>query len=144
MRGGAESLPPDQRVRRGASKLTVYAFETCPSGLVTSTIWLPVWVVLPEAVSFEALANDVASAVPFNLTTAPAWNALPVTVIMKLPARNGFGVTEVITGGGFTGGGGGGAGAVIVTDAIPVSPGVVVLTACTVTVAGVGTAAGAL
>jgi hypothetical protein len=99
--------------------------------------------VLPVACSFDAERKEVFSAAPLNFTTAPDWNPVPLTVRVKLPMRNGLGVMEVIVGAG-TGGGGGGVGAWMVTAAVPVEPGVPALVACMVTVAGLGTVAGAV
>lgn len=119
----------------------MYAAETCPSGFVTWIGRPPVLAVPPVALSREFERKLVASVAPLSFTTAPAWNPVPVIVRMKLLPRDGLGVMEIIAGGGATAGGGVAAGALIVTKAVAAEADAI---ACTVTVAGFGTAAGAV
>ena len=88
--------------------------------------------------------NVVASGAPDSVTSAPDWNPVPVTRSVKSRMREGFGVTEVMEGAVAGGGGATGGAAVIVTIALSVEGGVAVLVACMVTLAGLGTVAGAV
>jgi hypothetical protein len=74
----------------------------------------------------------VASAAPSNETTDPAMNPTPVTVSVKLPVASGEGLTDEMLGSGR-----------MVTRALPVDVGEVVLAARTVTVWGPDTDDGA-
>jgi len=105
-----------------------------PSGFVTVTgIPLLVDEAFPVAVSFVAELKVVDKDVPLNLTTAPLWKPVPFTVSVKLPTVRGEGLSEVIAGRGMT-----------VTDALPIAVGSAALFTCTLTVAGDGTARGAV
>lgn len=80
--------------------------------------------------------------VPAVADHVTVWLVVLFTVALNctvLPTRTDALVGEIVT---LMGGGGGGP--VIVTDAVPVTAGVVLLVACTVTVAGVGATLGAL
>ena len=80
--------------------------------------------------------------VPAVADHVTVWLVVLFTVALNcrvLPTRRDAFAGEIVT---LMGGGGGGP--VIVTDAVPVTAGVVLLVACTVTVAGLGTALGAV
>ena len=121
-------------VTGGFTTATFTGPDTPPSGFVTVT-GTPLLVdeAVPVAVSFVAELKVVARAVPPNFTTAPLWKPVPFTVSVKLPTVSGEGLSEMMAGGGTT-----------VTDALPIAVGSATLFACTLTVAGDGTAAGAV
>jgi len=110
------------------------AAEVCPSGFATVIATVPAALAEPLAVNCAAETNVVESDELPNFTTAPLWKPLPFTVRVKLPAVSGLGLTEEIAGATFR----------IVTEADPVAAGVATVVACTVTVAGDGTAPGAV
>ena len=108
--------------------------ETAPSGVFTTTGTDCCGAeALPDPVSLVADTNVVESGAPAKEITDPATNPVPFTVSVKLPTGTGDGLTEEMLGSGR-----------IVTDALPVDVGEAVLVARTVTVAGLGTADGAV
>ena len=121
-------------VTGGFTTATFTGSDTPPSGFDTVT-GTPLLVddAFPVAVSFVAELKVVARGVPPKLTTAPFWNPVPFTVSVKLPTVSGEGLSEVIAGRGTT-----------VTAALPIAVGSAALFACTLTVAGDGTTAGAM
>ena len=88
-------------VMDGALTAMLTVFDIWPLGLVAvmATALLTV-AAEPVAVSFDADTYAVLSSVPFHLTTAPLWNALPFTVRVKRPTVTGLGVTEAMDGAG--------------------------------------------
>ena len=89
---------------------------------------------MPEACSWVVETKVVASAAPASSTCAPLTKLLPVTVIEKAPAETDIGETLARTGVGFQS----------VTALWPAAPESAALTACTVTVLGLGSVAGAV
>jgi len=98
--------------------------------LLTLTAYVPAVASEPVAVSEVEETKVVLIGEPLNKTTAPFTNELPVTLRLKDPAANEFGVTAVIAGVGFNS----------VTALVPLAS---APTAVIVTVLGFGNAAGA-
>jgi len=87
----------------------------------------------PVAVSCELEFTVVETALPFNRTSAPFTNLLPLTVNEKFPVFVDVGLIPLITGIGF----------IRVTALVPVAEESAALVALTVTVLGLGKVAGA-
>ena len=121
-------------ITAGAVTFTNTVFDTSPSVVLTTTGTDAFGEgAFPVAVSCVDETTVVGSAAPSKEMIEPAVNPAPFTVRLKLPAGIEDGFTELMLGIGM-----------IVTAELPVDDGDVVLAARTVTVAGFGTAAGAV
>ena len=104
------------------------------SGFTTVTANVPTVAAVPEACNRVEVENVVASGAPASITCAPLTKLLPVTVMEIEPCATDIGETVVSTGVGFQS----------VTALCPAALESAMLTACTVTVFGLGKFAGAV
>jgi hypothetical protein len=118
----------------GCDTATLTALDTPPSGLLTVTgTPLLAAEVAPLALSLVGESKVVLRDALPNLTTAPFWKPVPLRVSVKLPVCTWFGLMDVIAGNGA-----------MVTAAAPMALVTALLRACTLTLAGDGTPAGAV
>lgn len=121
-------------VTTGATTFTKTLLDVSPSDVFTTTGTDDFAAgAFPLAVTRVDDTTVVGSGAPSNHTTGPDVNPAPSTVRVKLPVGTGDGLTAAIVGI-----------ALIVTVAVPLEPGELVLVARTVTVAGFGIVAGAV